>query len=146
MSASLYILRCADGSYYVGTTRGPLDERIAQHQAGAFDGYTARRRPLVLVFHQKFERVEDAIAAERQIKGWRREKKEALIRGDFAALPALSRRAAEPPVRASRRAPGSAVGAPQHEEPKVMASSKSPHPEVPREARPRRTHRADPAN
>ncbi len=95
MSAWLYILRCGDGSYYAGTTRSSLDERIAQHQAGAFDGYTARRRPVALVFHQYFDRIEDAVAAERQVKGWRREKK-ALIRGDFAALPGLSRRAAPP--------------------------------------------------
>jgi putative endonuclease len=105
MSAYLYILRCADGSYYVGTTHGSLETRLSQHEAGAFDGYTARRRPLILVFHQEFERIEDAFATERQVKGWRREKKEALIRGDFADLTVLSRRAARPPVRASRRAP-----------------------------------------
>jgi putative endonuclease len=101
MSAHLYILRCADGSYYVGTTRDSLEQRIDEHQAGLFDGYTARRRPVTLVLHQDFQSVEDAVAAERQIKGWRREKKEALIRGDFVALPSLSRRA----VRPSRRAP-----------------------------------------
>jgi putative endonuclease len=105
MSACLYILRCADGSYYVGTGRGSLEERVAQHQNGSLDGYTARRRPVTLVFHQHFDRIEDAIAAERQVKGWRREKKEALIRADFAALRALSRRAARPSVRGSRRAP-----------------------------------------
>lgn len=93
MGAWLYILRCADGSYYVGTTRDSLETRVAQHQAGTFAGYT-RRLPVALVFHQFFDHVEDAIAAERQIKGWRREKKEALIRGDFAALSALSRRRA----------------------------------------------------
>ena len=103
MTAWLYILRCADGSYYVGTTRGSLETRIAKHQAGAFDGYTARRRPVSLVFHRYFERIEDAVAAERQVKGWRREKKEALIRGDFAVLPGLSARSAPLSVRASRR-------------------------------------------
>jgi putative endonuclease len=76
---------------------------IAEHESGTFDGYTARRRPVTLVFHQYFERIADAIAAERQVKGWRREKKEALIRGDFGALPGLSQRAARPAVRASRR-------------------------------------------
>ena len=94
MGAYVYMLRCSDGSYYVGTTRPGLDERIAQHQAGTFDGYTARRRPVELVFSQEFARIEDAIAAGRRVKGWRREKKEALIRGDFTALPALSRRGA----------------------------------------------------
>jgi putative endonuclease len=103
MSAYLYILRCVDSSYYVGTTRDSLEKRLAEHEAGTFDGYTARRRPVTVVFHQHFDRIENAIAAERQVKGWRREKKEALIRGDFAALPALSRRAARPSERASRR-------------------------------------------
>ena len=92
MNAWLYILLCADGSYYVGTTRDTLDQRFAEHQAGTFGGYTARRRPVTLMYSQEFQRITDAIAAERQIKGWRREKKEALIRGDFELLPALSRR------------------------------------------------------
>ena len=86
----VYILRCADGSYYVGTSQGSLEQRIAQHDAGTFDGYTARRRPVTPVFHDHFERITDAIAAERQVKGWQRDKKEALIRGDYAALRELS--------------------------------------------------------
>jgi predicted GIY-YIG superfamily endonuclease len=94
MGAYLYILRCADGSFYVGTTRESLEKRIAEHQAGTFGGYAALRRPVVLAFQQYFERIEDAVSAERQVKGWRREKKEALIRADYAALPALSRRRA----------------------------------------------------
>ena len=94
MGAYLYILLCANGSYYVGTTVGGLERRLAEHDAGTFNGYTARRRPATLVFSQHFERLEDAAAAERQIKGWRREKKEALIRGDYASLPLLSRRGA----------------------------------------------------
>ena len=80
MGAYLYILLCADGSYYVGITRDGLEKRIAGHQAGTFGGYTSRRRPVKLVFQQYFERIEDAIAAERQVKGWRREKKLNLIR------------------------------------------------------------------
>jgi putative endonuclease len=92
MSAFLYTLCCADGSYYVGTTREGLDKRIAEHNAGTFDGYTAKRRPVTLAFEQHFERTEDAVSADRQIKGWRREKKKALIRGDYKALPTLARR------------------------------------------------------
>jgi putative endonuclease len=91
MSAYLYMLRCADSSYYVGTTRTSLVDRVAQHNAGNFDGYTARRRSVVLVFEQRFDRITDAIAAERQVKGWRRDKKETLIRGEFDALRELSR-------------------------------------------------------
>jgi putative endonuclease len=85
-------LCCGDGSYYVGTAREGLDERIAEHNAGTFDDYTAKRRPVTLAFEQHFERIEDAVSAERQIKDWRREKKEALIRGDYKALPTLARR------------------------------------------------------
>jgi putative endonuclease len=110
VSAWFYMLRCSDGLYYTGTTRDGLAAPVVQHQAGAFDGYTARSRPVVLVFQREFRRVEDAIAAERQVKGWRREKKETLIRGDFALLPALSRRGiravtGEAPVRPSGRGP-----------------------------------------
>ena len=90
--AHLYIVRCADESYYTGTARSGLDQRIAQHNSGAFDGYTAKRRPVVLVFSQWFDRIVDAIAAERQIKGWSRAKKEALIRGGFNQLRVLAKR------------------------------------------------------
>jgi putative endonuclease len=94
MGGFVYILICQDGSYYVGCTSGSLEKRMAEHQAGTFDGYTAHRGPVTLVFQQGFERIEEAVAAERQIKGWRREKKEALIRGDYPALPLLASRAA----------------------------------------------------
>ena len=79
----LYILRCADGSFYIGITRTELEIRIAQHNAGAFGGYTATRRPVILVFSQWFERITDAIENERRLKRWSRAKKEAFIRGRF---------------------------------------------------------------
>jgi predicted GIY-YIG superfamily endonuclease len=90
MACYLYILRCADGSYYTGTTRTTLELRIAQHNDGTFDGYTARRRPVILLFSQEFANITDAIAAERQVKNWSRAKKEALIRGDYETLRSLS--------------------------------------------------------
>jgi putative endonuclease len=93
MGAILYILCCSDGSHYVGTTRDSLEKRRSEHQAGTYDGYTTHRRPVKMVFQQHFEHIEDAIGAERQIKGWRREKKEALIRGDYSVLPLLASRA-----------------------------------------------------
>jgi putative endonuclease len=93
MGGFLYILICRDGSYYVGSTSGSLERRLAEHRSGTYDGYTAYRQPVTSVFQQAFDRIEDAIAAERQIKGWRRAKKEALIRGDFAGLPLLASRA-----------------------------------------------------
>ena len=102
VGAYFYILRCADGSYYVRTTVGSLEKRVAEHQAGTYGGYTSLRRPVALVFREHFERLEDVAAAERQVKGWRREKKQALIRGDFAALRSLARRRGAG-VRPSRR-------------------------------------------
>lgn len=90
--AFVYILRCRDGSFYVGSARDTLERRVAEHNAGSYGGYTSSRRPVKLVYMQEFANITDAIAAERQLKGWRREKKEALIRGDVAALRTLSRR------------------------------------------------------
>jgi putative endonuclease len=92
MGAFVYIVLCADGSYYTGSTRDATGTRIIQHNTGELGGYTSTRRPVTLVFSEYFDRIIDAIAAERQIKGWSRAKKEALIRGDFDALKSLSRR------------------------------------------------------
>ncbi|HEV3174967.1 MAG TPA: GIY-YIG nuclease family protein [Stellaceae bacterium] len=69
MPAFVYMVRCSDGSYYIGSTRASLEQRISQHNTGHFGGYTAKRRPVTLVFHQEFQRITDAIAAERQLKG-----------------------------------------------------------------------------
>jgi putative endonuclease len=90
--AFLYILRCSDGSFYIGSTRTALEMRIAQHNAGTFGGYTATRRPVTLVFSQWFDNITDAIENERRLKRWSRAKKEAFVRGDFAALRQLSER------------------------------------------------------
>lgn len=90
--AWLYIIRCADQSYYTGTTRDSLEIRIAQHNAGTHDGWTVMRRPVTLVYSQYFERITDAITAERQVKNWSRAKKEALIRGDYERLRVLAKR------------------------------------------------------
>lgn len=87
-----YILRCADGSYYIGITRTSLEIRIAQHNDGTFPGYTAARRPVELVFSQWFDHITDAIESELKLKRWSRAKKEALIRGDFASLQQLAKR------------------------------------------------------
>jgi putative endonuclease len=93
--AFLYLLRCADGSYYVGVTRTSLEMRIAQHNAGSFGGYTLRRRPVAPMYSQWFDRISDAIENERKLKRWTRTKKEAFIRGDMAALRQLSARKTE---------------------------------------------------
>jgi putative endonuclease len=90
--AFLYILRCSDGSFYIGTTRTTLEIRISQHNAGTFGGYTESRRPVTLVFSQWFDRITDAIESERKLKKWSRAKKEAFVRGDIDALHRLSAR------------------------------------------------------
>ncbi len=95
MSGWLYIVKCSDGSYYTGTTRTSLEHRIAEHNASSFGGYTAARRPVTLAYSQHFEHVEDAISAERQVKGWSRAKKEALMRSDFNELRRLAKRKVE---------------------------------------------------
>jgi putative endonuclease len=97
--AYLYILRCADRSYYVGTSRKDLEARVAEHNSGLFNGYTSGRRPVDLVFAQHFEVIADAVTAERQVKGWSRAKKEALIAGDWSRLPGLAQRRGLHPSR-----------------------------------------------
>jgi putative endonuclease len=90
MGAFVYMLRCADSSFYVGSATGEdLTLRIAQHQAGTFAGYTSLRRPVELVWSEYFDRITDAIATERKIKGWSRAKKQALITGNWDSLKAL---------------------------------------------------------
>ncbi|WP_084152300.1 GIY-YIG nuclease family protein [Nocardioides halotolerans] len=87
-----YMVRCNDDTYYVGST-WDLDGRIWQHNHSP-DGavYTRRRRPVELVWNAEFDSIEQAFAFEKRIAGWSRAKKEALIRGDYDALIALSRR------------------------------------------------------
>ncbi|WP_027479067.1 GIY-YIG nuclease family protein [Gryllotalpicola ginsengisoli] len=91
MSGYTYMLRCADGSYYVGSTSN-LDARMDQHGAGKGSAYTSKRMPVELVFVAEFDSVADAWAMERRIHGWSRAKKEALIRGDWNQLQKLARR------------------------------------------------------
>ena len=85
-----YILRCANDTYYTGHT-DDLDRRMAQHSAGEASAYTARHRPVELVWSASFDRREYAFELERRLKGWGQAKKDALIRGEFDALPALAR-------------------------------------------------------
>ena len=86
----IYMLRCSDGSYYTGHTDN-LEHRIGLHQQGEGVGYTSTRRPVEVVFTQQCTTREEALAAELQIKGWSRKKKEALVRGDWAAIKGLSK-------------------------------------------------------
>ncbi len=90
MAFYAYLLRCNDGSYYAGHT-DDLELRFAQHQSGAFGGYTGRRRPVMLVWSDSFQTRDDAFAVERKLKGWSRAKKEALIAGDWELISQLAR-------------------------------------------------------
>jgi putative endonuclease len=90
MSFWVYILRCADHSYYTGHT-DDLEKRIAEHQSGAIEGYTSTRLPVKLVFSEQFPTREEALASEQRIKGWSRKKKEALMRRDWQELTRLGR-------------------------------------------------------
>ena len=92
MSFHAYMLRCADGSFYIGHTDA-LEHRIAHHQSGAIEGYTQSRRPVEHVWSQEFPTRIEALEAERQIKGWSRVKKKALIAGDWETIRARARRA-----------------------------------------------------
>jgi predicted GIY-YIG superfamily endonuclease len=89
MAFYLYMLRCVDYSYYVGHTDN-LDHRIAQHRAGEIAGYAQNRRPVRLVFIQEFGTREEALTAERQLKGWSRAKKEAPILQNWDRLSQLA--------------------------------------------------------
>jgi predicted GIY-YIG superfamily endonuclease len=84
------MLECADGSYYVGHTEN-LESRVAAHQDGHYGGWTSKRLPVRLVFSQELESREEAFALERQVKGWSRAKKRALIEGDVELLQQLAR-------------------------------------------------------
>ena len=98
MGAFVYMLRCADNSYYVGSATGDdLTKRITEHETGVYPGYTFSRRPVTLVWSEHFVQITDAIAVERQIKGWSRAKKEALIKTNWSAVQSLARRRAGRP-------------------------------------------------
>jgi putative endonuclease len=93
---SVYIVECADGSYYTGVTND-VERRVAQHNdLESATGFTARRLPVQLVFAQQFTSPAEALAMEKRIKKWRREKKLALIEGRFEDLPKLSKTARHP--------------------------------------------------
>lgn len=85
------MLKCSDGSYYVGHTDN-LEQRIAAHKSKEFNGYTASRLPLEVVFVQAFPLRDEAFSAECQIKGWSRKKKEALIRSDWLQIGKLAKK------------------------------------------------------
>lgn len=90
--AWMYILECCESSYYVGSTKN-LKRRLSQHQEGIGANYTSKRLPVKLVYCEEYDRIDDAFYREKQVQGWTRRKREALINGTPELLPALAKKA-----------------------------------------------------
>src|SRR5690554_2617957 len=90
MKGWMYILECSDESYYVGSTNN-LDSRIIQHQNGEGANHTTKRLPVKLLYYEEYNRVDYAFYREKQVQGWSRKKKEALMKGEIEDLMKYSR-------------------------------------------------------
>jgi putative endonuclease len=86
-----YILKCCDDSFYTGSTLN-LEKRLEEHNAGEGANYTSKRLPLELVYYEEYDRIDDAFFREKQIQGWTRKKKMALISGNNNDLPVLAKK------------------------------------------------------
>lgn len=89
MKGFMYILECANGSYYTGSTID-LEQRFEQHQNGEGANHTKKHLPVKLVYYEEFQRIDEAFYREKQVQGWSRKKKEALINGTHELLPKLA--------------------------------------------------------
>jgi len=89
--AWMYILECADGSYYVGSTND-LERRLIEHQEGRGARYTTRRLPVKLVYSEEYNHVAEAFEREKQVQNWSRAKREALINNNREILPELAKK------------------------------------------------------
>ena len=87
----MYILECDDGSYYTGSTKN-LKRRLWEHQNMLGANYTKRRQPVKLVYYEEYSRIDEAFFREKQVQGWSRKKKEALINGSPELLPKLAKK------------------------------------------------------
>ncbi len=85
----MYILECSDGTYYTGSTKD-IDRRLMEHQNGEGANHTKKRLPVTLLYYEKYDRIDTAFYREKQVQGWSRAKKEALMRGDLNELHNLS--------------------------------------------------------
>lgn len=85
----MYILKCSDGSYYTGSTNN-LEKRIIEHQSGLGANYTRKRLPVNLIYYEEYQRIDEAFHREKQIQGWSRKKKEALMDNKDQLLSKLS--------------------------------------------------------
>ncbi|MCF7822789.1 MAG: GIY-YIG nuclease family protein [Candidatus Marinimicrobia bacterium] len=91
MEGYLYILECADGTFYTGSTND-LSRRMEEHNTGNGANYTKRRLPVKLVYTESFDRIDAAFYREKQVQNWNRKKKIALIEGGLNELPKLSKK------------------------------------------------------
>jgi len=89
MKGYMYILECSDGSYYIGRTTD-LELRLQQHQSGEGANHTKKRLPVTLVYYEVYSRIDEAFYREKQVQGWSRKKKEALINGNPELFPQLA--------------------------------------------------------
>jgi len=87
----MYILRCSDDTYYTGSTKD-LTRRLKEHQDGNGANYTQKKLPVTLIYYEEYDRIDHAFYREKQIQGWGRKKKEALIRGETYLLPELAKK------------------------------------------------------
>jgi putative endonuclease len=87
----MYILKCSDGSYYTGSTVS-LDKRLREHQNGMGANHTKKRLPVALIYYEEYHRIDTAFYREKQVQGWTRAKKEALVNGKIEDLPKLAKK------------------------------------------------------
>ena len=87
----VYILQCCDGTYYTGSTKS-LEKRLDQHQSGLGANYTKKKLPVKLIYFEAYSRIDEAFYREKQIQGWSRKKKEALMNGESYLLPKLAKK------------------------------------------------------
>ena len=87
----MYILECADGTYYTGSTRD-LDKRIREHETESGARYTAKRLPVKLVYVEEYDRIDEAFYREKQVQGWGHAKKKALVESRNGDLPGLAKK------------------------------------------------------
>ncbi len=90
MKGYMYILLCSDGSYYTGSTID-LERRLNEHQNGEGANHTKKRLPVSLLYYEEYSRIDEAFYREKQIQGWSRKKKEALMQGNIDLLPELAK-------------------------------------------------------
>ena len=133
MSFWAYMLHCRGGAFYVGHTDA-LDRRIGDHKSGLIPRFTADHLPVELVWSQDFTTRDEARAAEKQIKGWSRSKKLALIRGDWDRIATLAKGKSGPSTSSGKTGKGGTLSTPNSEYPELvegLSFSLHHHPETP---------------